>query len=208
MSRGYGTNGPATPTRCGARLGDGGSLMERMGSLDAVFIAVEDAVNHMHIGSVGIFEGPVPSYEEVRALVAGQAPARAAVSPAGAGGAGEHRPALVDRRRSLRSRLPPATHRAAAGRPVRARAARRACDVAAPRSPPAVVGDVAHRGSRRRSLGDAVEGAPLHGRRHRGQRPARRRHGSRARRAAPRCPTTGARRRSRHASSSLATRST
>jgi len=44
--------------------------MERMGSLDAVFIAVEDAVNHMHIGSVGIFEGPAPSYEAVRALVA------------------------------------------------------------------------------------------------------------------------------------------
>jgi diacylglycerol O-acyltransferase / wax synthase len=44
--------------------------MERMSSLDAVFIAVEDAVNHMHIGSVGIFEGPAPSYGEVRALVA------------------------------------------------------------------------------------------------------------------------------------------
>ena len=44
--------------------------MERMGSLDAVFIAVEDAVNHMHIGSVGIFEGPVPSFEAVRTLVA------------------------------------------------------------------------------------------------------------------------------------------
>src|SRR5450755_1702073 len=44
--------------------------MQRMSSLDAVFIAVEDAVNHMHIGSVGIFEGPAPSYEEVRALVA------------------------------------------------------------------------------------------------------------------------------------------
>jgi diacylglycerol O-acyltransferase / wax synthase len=44
--------------------------MERMGSLDAVFVAVEDAVNHMHIGSVGIFEGPVPSYAAVRTLTA------------------------------------------------------------------------------------------------------------------------------------------
>ena len=44
--------------------------MERLGSLDAVFIAVEDAVNHMHIGSVGIFEGPVPSFEAVHALCA------------------------------------------------------------------------------------------------------------------------------------------
>jgi diacylglycerol O-acyltransferase len=41
-----------------------------MGSLDAVFVAVEDSVNHMHIGSVGIFEGPPPSYDDVRALVA------------------------------------------------------------------------------------------------------------------------------------------
>jgi len=44
--------------------------MERLGSLDAVFIAVEDAVNHMHIGSVGIFEGPAPSYAAVYAQVA------------------------------------------------------------------------------------------------------------------------------------------
>ncbi len=44
--------------------------MERMSSLDAVFVAVEDSVNHMHIGSVGIFEGPPPSYDEARALVA------------------------------------------------------------------------------------------------------------------------------------------
>ena len=44
--------------------------MERMGSLDAVFIAVEDEVNHMHIGSVGVFEGPAPSYDAVRALAA------------------------------------------------------------------------------------------------------------------------------------------
>ena len=54
----------------GATLHGRGGLMERMGSLDAVFIAVEDAVNHMHIGSVGIFEGPAPSYEAVYALVA------------------------------------------------------------------------------------------------------------------------------------------
>lgn len=46
--------------------------MERMSSLDAAFIAVEDAVNHMHIGSVGIFEGPAPAYHDVRALVAGK----------------------------------------------------------------------------------------------------------------------------------------
>jgi WS/DGAT/MGAT family acyltransferase len=41
-----------------------------MNSLDAMFIAIEDSVNHMHIGSVGIFEGPLPPLEEFRALVA------------------------------------------------------------------------------------------------------------------------------------------
>src|ERR1700690_2135452 len=61
---------PCRSADCGVMLGGGRSDMERMGSLDAVFIAVEDAVNHMHIGSVGIFEGPVPSYEAVRALLA------------------------------------------------------------------------------------------------------------------------------------------
>jgi len=44
--------------------------MERMSSLDAVFLAVEDPVNHMNIGSVGIFEGPALSFETLRAFVA------------------------------------------------------------------------------------------------------------------------------------------
>ncbi|HYL51156.1 MAG TPA: wax ester/triacylglycerol synthase family O-acyltransferase [Acidimicrobiia bacterium] len=39
--------------------------MERMNPLDATFLAIEDTVNHMHIGSVVIFEGPPPRYEEV-----------------------------------------------------------------------------------------------------------------------------------------------
>ncbi|MBK5287305.1 MAG: wax ester/triacylglycerol synthase family O-acyltransferase [Acidimicrobiia bacterium] len=43
--------------------------LERMGSLDAVFVAAEDRVNHMHIGSVGIFEGPVPAFPLIRAVV-------------------------------------------------------------------------------------------------------------------------------------------
>ena len=31
-----------------------------MSALDASFLDVEDAVSHMHIGSVAIFEGPPP----------------------------------------------------------------------------------------------------------------------------------------------------
>jgi diacylglycerol O-acyltransferase len=36
--------------------------MERLSSQDASFLHLEDAVNHMHIGSVALFEGPPPTY--------------------------------------------------------------------------------------------------------------------------------------------------
>jgi WS/DGAT/MGAT family acyltransferase len=49
--------------------------MDRMSPLDASFLHVEDAISHMHIGSVAIFEGPVPAYEEFEAMVAGKLPA-------------------------------------------------------------------------------------------------------------------------------------
>src|SRR5437879_11611431 len=49
--------------------------MDRMSPLDASFLHVENAVSHMHIGSVAIFEGPVPAYEEFEAMVAGKLPA-------------------------------------------------------------------------------------------------------------------------------------
>jgi diacylglycerol O-acyltransferase len=44
--------------------------VEMMSPLDASFLHVEDAVTHMHIGSVGIFEGPAPGPGEVQAAVA------------------------------------------------------------------------------------------------------------------------------------------
>src|SRR3712207_2476932 len=48
--------------------------VERMSPMDASFLHVEDDVSHMHIGSVGIFEGPSPGYEKVKAMVAGKLP--------------------------------------------------------------------------------------------------------------------------------------
>jgi diacylglycerol O-acyltransferase len=48
--------------------------MQTMSSLDASFLHVEDAVTHMHIGSVGIFEGPAPGPGEVKAAVAERLP--------------------------------------------------------------------------------------------------------------------------------------
>jgi hypothetical protein len=38
----------------------------RMTALDAWFLHLEDEADHMHIGSVGVFEGPPPTWEELR----------------------------------------------------------------------------------------------------------------------------------------------
>ncbi|MFZ0041250.1 MAG: wax ester/triacylglycerol synthase family O-acyltransferase [Solirubrobacteraceae bacterium] len=48
--------------------------MQTMSPLDASFLHGEDAVTHMHIGSIGIFEGPAPGGEEVRAAIASHLP--------------------------------------------------------------------------------------------------------------------------------------
>ena len=46
--------------------------MNTMSALDASFLHIEDAVSHMHIGSVAIFEGPAPAQADVLAMVAGK----------------------------------------------------------------------------------------------------------------------------------------
>jgi diacylglycerol O-acyltransferase / wax synthase len=48
--------------------------MEIMSPLDASFLHIEDAVTHMHIGSVGLFEGPAPGPGRVQSAVAGRLP--------------------------------------------------------------------------------------------------------------------------------------
>ncbi len=48
--------------------------MQTMSPLDASFLHIEDAVTHMHIGSVGIFEGPPPASDDVMAAIASQLP--------------------------------------------------------------------------------------------------------------------------------------
>jgi WS/DGAT/MGAT family acyltransferase len=45
---------------------------DRLSPLDASFLHIEDSVSHMHIGSVGIFEGPAPRYEDLIAMVHGK----------------------------------------------------------------------------------------------------------------------------------------
>ncbi len=49
--------------------------METMSPLDASFLHIENSVTHMHIGSVGIFEGPAPGRGEVTKAVAARLPA-------------------------------------------------------------------------------------------------------------------------------------
>jgi diacylglycerol O-acyltransferase / wax synthase len=48
--------------------------MDRMSPQDASFLHIENDENHMHIGSVGIFEGPAPDYGDFADLVAGKLP--------------------------------------------------------------------------------------------------------------------------------------
>jgi WS/DGAT/MGAT family acyltransferase len=50
------------------------AAVERMNALDATFLDVEDAVSHMHIGSIGIFEGPPPAHEELRSMLLAKLP--------------------------------------------------------------------------------------------------------------------------------------
>ena len=42
---------------------------ERLGSLDATFLHLEDRVAHMHVGGVAVFEGPTPDYRDLLALI-------------------------------------------------------------------------------------------------------------------------------------------
>ena len=48
--------------------------MDRLSPQDASFLHVENDVNHMHIGSVAVFEGPAPAYAEVKRLFEGKIP--------------------------------------------------------------------------------------------------------------------------------------
>ena len=43
--------------------------VDRMSPLDATFLHIEDSVSHMHIASVGIFEGPAPAFADIVAMI-------------------------------------------------------------------------------------------------------------------------------------------
>jgi diacylglycerol O-acyltransferase / wax synthase len=48
--------------------------MDRMSPLDASFLHIEDEINHMHIGSIAVFEGPPPSDADIRTMVESKLP--------------------------------------------------------------------------------------------------------------------------------------
>jgi diacylglycerol O-acyltransferase / wax synthase len=48
--------------------------MQRLSPQDASFLHLEDSVTHMHVGSVAIFEGPPPPYEELTAGIRAKLP--------------------------------------------------------------------------------------------------------------------------------------
>jgi WS/DGAT/MGAT family acyltransferase len=43
--------------------------MERLSTLDAEFLSLEDGIAHMHIGAACVFAGPCPALEDVAALI-------------------------------------------------------------------------------------------------------------------------------------------
>src|SRR6476661_8655061 len=45
------------------------TMADRLSALDATFLHVEDDVSHMHLGSVGFFEGPPPSHDDLVAAI-------------------------------------------------------------------------------------------------------------------------------------------
>jgi WS/DGAT/MGAT family acyltransferase len=48
--------------------------MDRLSPLDSSFLHIENGVNHMHIASVAVFEGPVPECEELQQMVESKLP--------------------------------------------------------------------------------------------------------------------------------------
>lgn len=48
--------------------------IERMSPQDASFLHIEDRVSHMHIGSVAVFEGPEPPFDQVVAMIRSKLP--------------------------------------------------------------------------------------------------------------------------------------
>ncbi len=146
--------------------------MERMSTLDAGFFYVEHDNVPMHMGSLALFEGPAPSYDELARLLVAKLPRvpryRQVVRTMPLE---VLRPMWADDEHfEIGHHLRHATVPAPGGkRQLRELAA----SIFATRLDrvTAAVGDMAAGGAQARPLGDPVQGAPLHGGRCRRQRP-------------------------------------
>ena len=90
--------------------------MEQMSTLDASFLEFEDAVSHMHIGSVGDIRGTASPPEELRGMVLRKLSLVPRYRQVVRFVAVRHGPARMGRRPAFQPRLPPAPHGAACRR--------------------------------------------------------------------------------------------
>ena len=171
--------------------------MERLTPLATAFLDAEDVDPRasLAIGSLAVFAGPAPSYDEFVDLIAGRLPLipryrqRLRTVPFDLAA-----PAWVDdpdfdiRWHVRNTALPSPGGRDEIGRLVSAR------DVAPDGPRPTAVGVLVLRGAGRRAVGPAVQAPPQHGRRGLRHRPVPTGPGPHLRRPARRCPTTGRRR--------------
>ena len=158
-----------------------------MSPLDASFLHVEDWVSHMHIASVGVFEGPLAPFADIVARVRAKLPlvpryrqvVRSSSPSSSAGRSGWTTPTSTS---TTTSATPPCRRRGAKAelRKLVGRVMSQPLD-----RDPAPVGDLGRRRPRRRQLGDALEDPPRHGRRRLRHRPA----GGRSSTSLPRSPS-------------------
>ena len=87
--------------------------MERMDTLDAEFLHLEDGIVHMHIGAACVFADPPPSFDDIAGMIAAKLHLHPPLPPASAFGAVRAGPTALGRRSPLQPRLPSATHSAA-----------------------------------------------------------------------------------------------
>ena len=196
-------------------------MSDRLTSLDASFLYLEESTTSMHVGSVMVFQPPREGfdYDQLVRIIESRIGAIPRFRQKVRDVPGTHRQPRLGRRRGLRPGLPRASGRpAASGQRPAAAGLRRPRPAAQARPHPAAVGGLPRRGPARRPLRHRHEDAPRahrrrqrprHRPRHRRRRQgrgARRRRGAvgaepvavvgRARHAVPSSTRCGARRRS------------
>ncbi|MCZ7631504.1 MAG: hypothetical protein M5U19_21700 [Microthrixaceae bacterium] len=90
-----------------------GAGVDRMSTLDAEFLNLEDSNSHMHIAGICTFADPAPTLAELEALIASKIDRIPPLPPASAYRAARAGSTGVDRRSALQPRLSRPPHGAA-----------------------------------------------------------------------------------------------